>query len=231
MSNNSEKHDYQEYPKTLPPDDYWGQVRRTVNGERVSEDQITMIVDAIKSGLEMTPDDVLLDLACGNGALTSRLFDCFASGLGVDSSEYLIEVASKNFKKNGFNYLVDSVEGFFGSTEENTNFTKVLCYGSFSFFDPSTCELFFNSLTHKFLNVDTIFIGNVPDRDRAKNFFKDKSHEELLDQFKSQIGIWRSREEWQKIAEIYGWALDIKNMPTSYFAAHYRFDVILKRAL
>ncbi len=50
------KWDYKEYPKTLPPDDLWGQVRRTVYGKPVSEDQIQMMVDAIVAGLELRPD-------------------------------------------------------------------------------------------------------------------------------------------------------------------------------
>jgi len=36
------KFDYKEYPKTLDPDDVWGQVRRTVNGKPVSEDQASV---------------------------------------------------------------------------------------------------------------------------------------------------------------------------------------------
>ena len=37
---NFPKWDYKEYPKTLPPDDFWGQVRRTVMGKPISESEI-----------------------------------------------------------------------------------------------------------------------------------------------------------------------------------------------
>jgi cyclopropane fatty-acyl-phospholipid synthase-like methyltransferase len=68
-----QKYDYIEYPKSLPEDDYWGQVRRTVNGKPVAETQIAMIVNAIQLGLELESSDKILDIACGNGALSSRL--------------------------------------------------------------------------------------------------------------------------------------------------------------
>ena len=65
---------YKEHPKTCEPDDFWGQVMRTVNGKPVGEEQIQMIIDSVISTLEITESDVLLDLCCGNGALTDRLF-------------------------------------------------------------------------------------------------------------------------------------------------------------
>ena len=71
------KSDYfhKEYPKTLDPDDLWGQVRRTVNGKPVSDAQIALIVAAIRDGLQFSKEDVVLDLACGNGALSSYFFE------------------------------------------------------------------------------------------------------------------------------------------------------------
>jgi len=66
--------DYEEYPKTLPRDDFWGQVRRTIYGRRVTEEELAVIIAAVMNGLELAPDDNLLDLMCGNGALTARLF-------------------------------------------------------------------------------------------------------------------------------------------------------------
>ena len=91
------KFDHDKYAKTRAPDDFWGQVRRTVQGVPVSEDQIKLIVSAISSALNMKSADTLLDLACGNGALSYLLFDYCAEYLGVDLSEYLISIAKENF--------------------------------------------------------------------------------------------------------------------------------------
>jgi SAM-dependent methyltransferase len=94
---NFPKSDYKEYPKTLAPDDFWGQVRRTVHGKPITENQIQLIVEAIKNGLDFQKNDCLLDIACGNGALSRRLFHDINEFLGVDNSEYLISVAIANF--------------------------------------------------------------------------------------------------------------------------------------
>ena len=82
------KHDYKDYPKTVPEEDFWGQVRRTVNGKPVPEEQIKMIVDAILAGLALRPEDNCLDIACGNGYLSSYLFPHCQSLFGVDASPY-----------------------------------------------------------------------------------------------------------------------------------------------
>src|ERR1700750_1427456 len=64
------KLDYDQYARTLPTDDLWGQVKRTVAGNPVDGSQIEMIVEAIRAGLQLTPDDNLLDIGCGNGVLS-----------------------------------------------------------------------------------------------------------------------------------------------------------------
>ena len=92
-----QKFDYDENARTRAADDFWGQVKRTVHGVPVSDEQIKMIVDTIRSALDLKPDDTLLDIACGNGALSHLLFDSCSGCLGVDLSEHLISVAKANF--------------------------------------------------------------------------------------------------------------------------------------
>src|SRR5262245_10350175 len=62
---------FKNHPQTCDPDDYWGQVKRTVGGQPVSQEQIDLIVAAVKRGLQLGPEDTLLDICCGNGALTT----------------------------------------------------------------------------------------------------------------------------------------------------------------
>jgi hypothetical protein len=47
------KLDYDQYARTLPTDDLWGQVKRTVAGNPVDSSQIAMIIDAIRAGLQL----------------------------------------------------------------------------------------------------------------------------------------------------------------------------------
>ena len=129
------KFDHNEYAKTRALDDFWGQIRRTVQGEPVSDDQIQMIVDTIRSALEMKPADALLDIACGNGALSHLLFDSCTDYLGVDLSEHLISVAKANFEAlPNYQFKHQGAAEYVRTELHPKRFSKSLCYGSFSYF-------------------------------------------------------------------------------------------------
>ena len=225
------KSDYKEYPKTLPPDDFWGQVRRTIFGRRITEEEIGVMVDAIIRGLDLQPGDVVLDLASGNGALSSRLYPHCRSLLGVDNSAYLIEVARANFEHPPqYTFLLDDAAHYVAWEPDPTRFTKVLCYGSFSFFSGTDASNVLEALGGRFANVSRVFIGNLPDRDRAGRFFpKGMDYEAEMDDHASQCGTWRSEAQLHELASAAGWSSRVSLMPAGFFNAHYRFDLVLDR--
>lgn len=225
------KLDYDVYARTCAPDDFLGQVRRTVQGKPVSEEQIKMIVHAIKGALGMRPDDVLLDLACGNGVLSHLLFDSCAKYLGVDLSEYLISVAKKNFEVlPNYRFAVQGAAEYVRHEPQPERFLKVLCYGSFSYFSTDDAADVLQLLFEKFSNVQTVFIGNLPDKESAAKFNKARqpSVEELSDSA-SQMGIWRTRNEFAQLAGDAGWKVRFSTMPAEFFASYYRYDALLSR--
>jgi SAM-dependent methyltransferase len=131
------KWDYQEYPKTLPRDDFWGQGRRTIMGRRINEKEVSLLVDHIREQLGLEPSDVLLDIGCGNGALSARLFDDCGGYAGVDLSTYLIGVAQEFFERPP-HYLFfssDAIE-FAGSVDRPSIFTKCLCFAVLQYLAP-----------------------------------------------------------------------------------------------
>jgi SAM-dependent methyltransferase len=225
------KSDYKQYPRTLAADDYWGQVRRTVRGVPVGEDQIQMIVDAIVGALELQPTDAVLDLACGNGALSRYLYPLCSTLLGVDFSEYLISVAKDNFEDAPrFSYICDDAAHYVGAESDPGRFTKVLCYGSFSFFPPEVTRSVLTGLAERFINVEGVFIGNLPDRDLARLFYDNGLPDAtVLEDHTEQIGTWRSQAEFAQLAAECGWHATFTRMPDDFFARLYRYDVLLTR--
>lgn len=225
------KSDYIEYPKSLPEDDYWGQVRRTVNGRPVSEEQIAMIVAGIQSGLQLGEADRCLDLACGNGALSSRLYAHCATLHGVDFSPYLIEVATKRFMVHGKStFAFADAASYVQQEPDPTRFDKVLCYGSFSYFSSEDAFLTLQKLNQRFTNVQRVLIGNLPDRDRAHLFYpKEKDYAQEINSHSTQIGLWRSEQEFRALAESTGWKFQCSRMPPAFYGSHYRFDAVLYR--
>ncbi len=225
------KFDYNEHAKSRAPDDFWGQIRRTENREQVSEEQINMITAAIRSTLQLNPEDKMLDLACGNGILSHLLFDSIAAYLGVDLSEHLISVAKKNFEElPGYRFMTCGAAEYVREEAHSEQFSRVLCYGSFSYFSAADAAEVLRTLHQKFTNVQRVFIGNLPDKDRAASFYKTKqiSAEEMADHA-SQIGIWRTQSEFAELASDAGWKTKFSIMPPEYYAGYYRYDVLLTR--
>src|SRR4051794_1897120 len=169
--------DYDQHARTRPRNDVWGQVRRTVRGLPVGPEQIEMIVTAIRGKLELQPDDVLLDLACGNGALSVRLHEHCRASLGVDISPYMIEVARERFETDPHRFVTGDVRSYAENEPDALRFTKALCYGSLSYVpDPDVAALF-ATLRSRFTNVGRVMLGNLPDPANAALFFSRRAPE------------------------------------------------------
>lgn len=220
---------YKDHPKTCRSDDFWGQVKRTVNGAPVSQDQIDMIVNAVVAGLELSQEDSLLDLCCGNGALSALLFKKCRGGVGVDFSEYLISIANRYFADPpGQTYLLQDVVAFCENPISPLKFSKLLCYGSFPFIEHERAESALGLLNRNFPNLERVFIGNCPDKRLLAEFYGDRPFEPGTENDPdSPIGIWRTQEEFVSMANCCGWQASIHKMPSQYYASHYRYDVIL----
>ncbi len=220
---------YNEHPKTCARTDFWGQVRRTVNGRPVDEQQIEMIVDAVCSGLELNPRDRLLDLCCGNGALTTRFLARCAGGLGVDRSPALISVAHEFFQRDPREtYHLDDVLDFAGSMTAPAAFDKAVCYGSFQYLPEDRAEALLATLRQRFEQVRRLYVGNLPDRELLGEFYRERDYEAgIEDDPGSAIGIWRTREQFSRLAALTGWEVEFRKMPEGFYASHYRYEAIL----
>lgn len=224
------KFDHDEYARSREPDDFWGQVRRTVNGMPVSDDQIEMIVDKISTALNLKADDTLLDIACGNGALSHLLFDSCSEYLGVDLSGHLISVAKANFEAlPHYQFMQQGAAEYVRSESRPEGFSKVLCYGSFPYFPAADAAEVLRTLHDKFTNVQSVFIGNLPDKNRAVEFYKQQPDNEELADCCSQIGIWRTCSEFAKLANDAGWQVKFSTMPAGFYSSYYRYDALLSR--
>jgi cyclopropane fatty-acyl-phospholipid synthase-like methyltransferase len=222
---------YKEYPKTCATDDFWGQVKRTIKGKPVSHDQINMIVNAVIAALQFRREDVLLDLGCGNGALSRHFFPYIGGMLGVDFSTYLIGIAKANFEQPpSFRFIEDDIVSFVGKEGAPEIFTKALCYGTFAYLSHGGAKDLLEIMNQHFINIEMFFIGAIPDKEKIEEFYPSGTdYSALVDDNRSPIGIWRSRGEMQRLAAETGWVAEIRVMPTSFYAAHYRYDVLLRR--
>jgi SAM-dependent methyltransferase len=220
---------YESHARSCDPKDFQGQVMRNPLGKSAGPDQVAMIVDAIGKGLEIRPDDVLLDLCCGNGAITDPVFARCRGGLGVDFTPYLIEVAKTNFESSPDRlYLLADALEFVETTDDTKRFTKAFCYGAFQCLPESKAIGVLAALRRRFPNLQRMFIGNLPDFDRVGNFFeRDIPSREELKRYDMPFGIWRTEQEVAKLAAGCGWRTEFSRMPSAFHTAHYKFDATL----
>ncbi len=227
---------YDTYARGRPRTDFWGQVRRTVHGRPVPEMQIDLIVAAVIASLGLGPDDMLLDLACGNGALSDRLFERCAAGVGVDVSEYLIDIAQEYFATPSRQYVMADVADWVDTAADPTRFTKAVCYGSFSYLPDDTAARMLRGLQRRFPRIGCVLLGNLPDPARAGRFYGAGRRTNRMANLtvpnlrapESDLGVWRDEAEITALAGP-GWQVATRPMPPEFFAAHYRYDAILVR--
>ena len=221
---------HKEFPKTCDPKDFFGQIKRTVNGQPISRKEINMIIKAIKNGLQLNQNDILVDIGCGNGALSELLFSNIQSYVGIDFSEFLINVAKENFEKENYIFELGEANAYLENTQINNKVTKGLCYGVFSYFEEEKAMNILKLLKVKYPSLSHFYIGNLPDKDRASNFYYDHiDFTDLLEDNQSSIGIWRNKKELTDLFNTNGWDVAFFNMPKSFYSSHYRFDVVLTR--
>lgn len=86
-------------------DDLLYQVGKTVQGKPVSERQIGLIVEGIVARLELSADDAVADLGCGNGLLTNFIASEVRTMLGVERNSSLYEQACRHVSHPNTSFL------------------------------------------------------------------------------------------------------------------------------
>ncbi|ATC64747.1 hypothetical protein CMV30_12675 [Nibricoccus aquaticus] len=219
---------HKEHPKRFARDDFWSQIKRTVNGQPVSEHDIQLIVGQIERHIHFSATSHLLDIGCGNGALAARLFQRIAKYTGVDFSPYLLEIAREYFRPNeNVAYIESDARAFVTNHTATQTIDKVMLYGCMSYFSRDDFRAMSGALVARFHNVDTVFLGNVPDISSAADFFAARqiaSYE--LGNPHTPIGVWWAQQELVSLGTQLGFSARCVKMPPEFYGHRYRFDVI-----
>lgn len=223
--------DYDRHVRRVAPEDFWNQVRPHAVSRPIDEHQIDLTVEAIQDFLALAPSDALLDLACGNAALSDRLAPSCARLHGVDVSEALIRIAAAHFAAPPrITFATADVADYVEQEPDPDRFTKVLCYGSFSYLTRSSAARVLGTLARRFRNVETVFLGNLPDLERVQSFHpgRDPADPDFANPL-ADFGIWRTPGQLIELARQAGWHATLTTMPPTFHAAHYCYDATLKR--
>lgn len=219
--------DYNERVKQFKRNDFWRQVRRTINGNPVDPQQIDLIITQISKYLRLSQKDVLVDLGCGNGALSNLLQSKCSKLYGIDRSQYLIDVANEYFACDSASFEIGDIRALDVDLLISNRVNKVLMYGVSSFMNDDELATCIRDLSR--LEEFSMFIGNVRDIDCAHSFFKEEVDMRTLLDTSSSMGMWRCRQWFFELSSQLGLSCSIHKMPYEFYAQEYYYDVLISR--
>lgn len=220
---------YDEFARQIGNVNLQKQVRRTIRGETIPQEQIDMILTAIRDGLDLKAEDSLLEIACGNGALSQSFMAQCAAYLGTDISKYLIDVAKKHFEsppRIRFEQA-EAITCLEGLSDPRT-YNKLLCYAAVQYFPDQMVVALLQIIQRRLPTMTRLFFGNLPDLEQAQLFFENSLPERaVLKSDETPIGIWRTQKEFRALCKDGGWDVSFQRMPEAFYASSYRYDAIL----
>jgi 2-polyprenyl-3-methyl-5-hydroxy-6-metoxy-1,4-benzoquinol methylase len=213
----------------------FAQVARIGGQTQHDEDLLELIVEHIVAMLDLKSDEVLLDVCCGNGLLTSKLAKHCKKVIGIDLSEVLINHAKHMYPEIEF-ICADALE-LNSSTicKQYSSIDKInLCF-SFQYFDSYELGKRVIENLLPFLKQDgKIFLGDIPDSIRFFEYYNTPMRiiqliKQTL-QHKNSMGKFWSENELAEICKqlnVFGKKL-IQPEHLSY--ANYRMDWVINKS-
>lgn len=217
-------------PLNYKDNEYMKQVGYTVNGQPISDLLFRQILSEISQHLQLSPDDVVLDLCCGNGLVTKEIAKISRSVVGVDYSTPLINIARKEHQPDNVRYLqmsvLDLTPEAIGHDEP---FTKVYMYGALQHFRPDELLTILTTILELSRDEVIILFGSVPDKSRLWKFYNTAARRfdfiKRTLEGREAIGTWWDKRLIQRICDRMGRRCEFLQQHTMLHTSHYRFDV------
>ena len=214
-------------------DDLLSQVGHTEGGQPIGAAQLAYITGRIAELLDLRPDDRLLDLCCGNGAITRCLAPRAGSVTAVDLTPALIATARQHAAAANVSYEVgDALAYGLGGRPSGAPFDKVLVYAALQHFRNSQLGDLLDSISACTRSGARVVIGFVPERNRRGAFFRTPRQKlsYLLRRLtgRDHIGTWWRREDIARACRARGIACSFHEIAPVLRAANHRFDIVLR---
>jgi ubiquinone/menaquinone biosynthesis C-methylase UbiE len=187
----------------------------------------------IANQLNLTKEDIVLDVCCGNGLLTQYLAKHCKAILGIDFSESHIQFAQKHYASPTVQFVCGDALKLEDTTFDGElfkqGFTKsTLCF-SFQYFESVQQGL--QVVTGVFKHTKgALFLGDIPDRDRFFVYYNSFAKlgrliKQMLFQ-QNDMGKFWSETELNFIAQAVHKKGEKLLQPRHFPYAHYRMDYV-----
>ena len=201
------------------------QVARTGGKARIDDFLLQQIADWIADHLQLSQDEHLLDVCCGNGMLTSRLALRCKQVTGVDLSPAQIQLASTYHSDFNISYQVGDATTL--SVLASHQFDKINLYFSFQYLDTyAKGKAAIQAMLHTLKPGGKIFIGDVPDYQYLERYFPSFSarlkYKLRFLKGGHEMGKFWKASEIRRIVEAEGAKLHYIPQPDQFPYAHYQ---------
>ena len=204
------------------------QVGRTSQGQPISEEEWKKLVEYISSLLNLSHNDRLLDLCCGNGLFSIEFSRRCKSVISVDFSKPFVDSLTKKCPDNVRVLQCDARK----YDPEEGSFDKILFNFAIQHFTEGEVVLIFRKLAKWIPVGGCCVIGDVPDKERIWQFVSTHEYRreyfELLEKGTPAIGTWFSKDFINYLAIDVGFEIcEIIDQPACLINSGYRYDVRL----
>jgi SAM-dependent methyltransferase len=217
-------------------EDLYLQVARTVNRKPIDRIAFEKIVDNIKTVLDLQPNDVLIDLCCGNGLFTYELKDKVSRIIAVDFADEIIDTARRLKPAYNIDYCLRDVLDFLA--EFQTRFPgivpcKYLMNDSIAYFSVEDIKDILTLMKQISYNGFTASFRGAPNDELKWNYYttddwKNKylKSVESGDQTHDGLGRWWQMVEIDLICSALGLEYTLTNQPE--YISNYRTDIVIR---
>lgn len=207
------------------------QVGRRGGLEQQSDAFLKAYAQYIASILQLTPNDVLLDVCCGNGMLTQYLSSHCKHTIGVDFSERHIQFAQSYFSAANLEFIAADALNLQELSLQHPITKASLCF-SFQYFEsvPNGLKVIEGMLNH---GATQILLTDIPDRTFFFTYYSTfpklirLAKQMLLQQ--NDMGKFWSVDELNWIAARLGLQGVKHTQPAHFPYAHYRMDYVFTK--
>jgi len=218
---------YSERVGRVGEQDFLKQVGKTVDGREIKAEQFQLIVESIKTALQLEDEDSVLDVGCANGLITKAVSNYCKKITGCDLSPELIAIAKKYHYSTNITYRVCNARDITCS-----EFSKIYLYEVLQHFDFKSFGRLLESWANGVAN-QTIFVGSVPDAEKKFSFFdsleKRRYYFKLLEVGEDHLGSWWYREHIEIMCQQRGLKAVIIDQDQLLPTASYRFDFLVRK--
>ncbi|MGH8094807.1 MAG: class I SAM-dependent methyltransferase [Chthoniobacterales bacterium] len=214
-------------------EDLYLEVGKTVNQRPISSEAFQLTIDSIIEALNLSQEDRLLELCCGNGLMTRRLAPLVARIQAVDFAEHLIGHAQDLEPPENVTYICADAADYLQQIEKTRAYvpTKVLLGDALGYFDPDSLYEMLRRIIN-LTNNSFVFLATSIPCDELKWSFYDtpervrryKKNQLLPGNTNDGVGRWWKKDELEQVGRRLDLKVGLRELPPLLSA--FRIDAV-----